>query len=139
MMELLTGLAVTLGFAVIAIVLMGIGAMLVDVATPGSLRHLVWAERNANAAVVLGSTLAAVATIAVAAVRGAHGEFGPGLAAMVGYGLLGLLVMTAAFVVTDLCTPGRLGELLVRPEPQPAVWVTAVVHLAVGAVIAVAL
>jgi hypothetical protein len=47
--------------------------------------------------------------------------------------------MAAAFLVLDVATPGRLGEILVDPEPHPAVWVSAVIHLATGAIIAAAI
>ena len=139
MLEIVTDLAVTLGYAALGIVLMGIGAVLVDVATPGSLRHLIWVERNANAAVLLASNLVAVGVIAVTAISASDGHFAQGIASTAGYGLVGLLVMTVAFVVVDMLTPGRLGELLVHPEPHPAVWITAAVHLAVGAIIAAAI
>ncbi|GAA0743912.1 DUF350 domain-containing protein [Dactylosporangium roseum] len=139
MLELVTDLAVTLGYAAIGIVLMGIGAVLVDVATPGSLRHLIWVDRNANAAILLTSNLVAVGTITVTAIVASNGDFLQGIGSTVGYGLIGLLVMTVAFVVVDLATPGKLGELLVHSERHPAVWITAVVHLAVGAIIAAAI
>ena len=139
MLELVTDLAVTLGYAALGITLMGIGAVLVDVATPGSLRQLIWVERNANAAVLLASNLVAVGVIAVTAIVASDGHFAQGIAATAGYGLVGLLVMTVAFVVVDVLTPGKLGELLVHPEPHPAVWITAAVHLAVGAIIAAAI
>jgi hypothetical protein len=139
MLEIVTDLAVTLGYAGIGIVLMGIGAVLVDVATPGSLRHLIWVERNANAAILLASNLVAVGTIAVTAIVASDGHFAQGIGSTVGYGLVGLLVMTVAFVAVDMLTPGKLGELLVHPESHPAVWITAAVHLAVGAIIAAAI
>ncbi|HLL67376.1 MAG TPA: DUF350 domain-containing protein [Micromonosporaceae bacterium] len=139
MIDLVTDLAVTLGFAVAGIVLMGIGAVLVDLATPGSLRQLIWVDRNANAAILLASNLLAVGTIVTTAIVASDGNFLQGIGSTLGYGLVGLLVMTIAFVVLDLATPGRLGEVLVHPEPQPAVWITAAVHLAVGAIIAAAI
>ncbi|GGM31148.1 DUF350 domain-containing protein [Dactylosporangium sucinum] len=139
MLELVTDLAVTLGYAAIGIVLMAIGAALVDVATPGSLRHLIWTDRNANAAILLASNLVAVGTITVTAIVASDGDFVKGIASTVGYGLVGLLVMTVAFIVVDMATPGKLGALLVHPEPHPAVWITAAVHLAVGAIIAAAI
>jgi uncharacterized membrane protein YjfL (UPF0719 family) len=139
MLDLVTDLAVTLGYAAVGIVLMGIGAVLVDLATPGSLRHLIWHERNANAAILLASNLVAVGTIATTAIVASDGDFLRGIASTAGYGLIGLLVMTVAFVVLDLATPGKLGELLVHPQAHPAVWISAVVHLAVGAIIAAAI
>jgi hypothetical protein len=47
--------------------------------------------------------------------------------------------MTVAFVVLDLATPGKLGSILVDPEPHPAVWISATVHLGSGAIIAAAI
>jgi hypothetical protein len=137
--ELVTDLGVTLGYAGIGLVLMGIGAVLVDVATPGSLRHLIWAERNANAAVLLASNLVAVGVIVVTAIAASDGHFAQGIASTTGYGVIGLLAMTVAFVVVDMMTPGKLGELLVHPEPHPAVWVSAAVHLAIGAIVSAAI
>lgn len=139
MLELVTDLAVTLGYAAVGIVLMAIGAVLVDLATPGSLRHQIWDERNANAAILLASNLIAVGTIATTAIVASEGHFLQGIGSTVGYGLIGLLVMTIAFVVLDMATPGKLGALLVDPAPHPAVWITAAVHLAVGAIIAAAI
>ncbi|GAA2596793.1 hypothetical protein GCM10010399_29300 [Dactylosporangium fulvum] len=139
MLELVTDLAITLGYAAIGIVLMAIGAVLVDVATPGSLRHLIWVDRNTNAAILLASNLVAVGTITVTAIVASNGDFLQGIGSTVGYGLVGLLVMTVAFIVVDMATPGKLGELLVHPERHPAVWITAAVHLAVGAIIAAAI
>jgi len=66
-------------------------------------------------------------------------SLGTDLAVTLAYGALGLVLMAGAFVLLDLATPGRLGELLVDPEPHPAVHVTAVVHLATGAIIAAAI
>ncbi|WP_238012774.1 DUF350 domain-containing protein [Dactylosporangium sp. AC04546] len=139
MLELVTDLAITLGYAAIGIVLMAIGAVLVDVATPGSLRQLIWTDRNANAAILLASNLVAVGAITVTAIVASDGDFVKGIASTVGYGLVGLLVMTVAFIVVDMATPGKLGALLVHPESHPAVWITAAVHLAVGAIIAAAI
>lgn len=139
MIALVTDLGVTLGYAAIGIVLMAVGAVLVDVATPGSLRHLIWVERNANAAILLVSNLVAVGVIIVAAIAASDGHFLQGIAATTGYGVVGLLVMTIAFVVLDMLTPGKLGELLVDTERHPAVWISAAVHLAVAAIIAAAI
>lgn len=139
MQTLVTDLLVTLAYGVVGIVLMGIGYVLVDVATPGKLHELIWNERNRNAALLLASNLAGVGTIVVAAIAASEDDFVLGLVGAASYGILGLVIMAAAFLLLDVATPGRLGEILVDPEPHPAVWVSAVVHLASGAIIAAAI
>ncbi|WP_431905881.1 DUF350 domain-containing protein [Micromonospora carbonacea] len=139
MQNLVTDLLVTLAYGVVGVVLMGVGYGLVDVATPGKLHALIWTERNRNAALLLSSNLLGVGTIVVAAIVASEDDFVLGLVGAAAYGIVGLVIMAAAFLLLDAVTPGRLGELLVDPEPHPAVWVSAVVHLATGAIIAAAI
>ncbi|MEV4491057.1 DUF350 domain-containing protein [Micromonospora coxensis] len=139
MQTLVTDLLVTLAYGVVGVVLMAVGYALVDIATPGKLHELIWTERNRNAALLLASNLAGVGIIVVAAIAASADDFVVGLVGASAYGLLGLVIMAAAFLLLDAATPGRLGEILVDPEPHPAVWVSAVVHLATGAIIAAAI
>ncbi|SCF46313.1 protein of unknown function (DUF350) [Micromonospora matsumotoense] len=139
MQNLVTDLLVTLAYGVVGVVLMAIGYVLVDVATPGKLHELIWTERNRNAALLLASNLAGVGTIVVAAIAASEDDFLLGLVGAAAYGIVGLVIMALAFVLLDALTPGKLGELLVDPQPHPAVWVSAVVHLATGAIIAAAI
>ncbi|WP_262283529.1 DUF350 domain-containing protein [Micromonospora sp. MA102] len=139
MQTLLTDLLVTLAYGVVGVALMAIGYVLVDVATPGKLHELIWAERNRNAALLLASNLAGVGIIVVAAIAASADDFALGLVGAAAYGILGLVIMAASFLLLDMATPGKLGEILVDPEPHPAVWVSAVVHLATGAIIAAAI
>ncbi|MEU4788230.1 DUF350 domain-containing protein [Micromonospora tulbaghiae] len=139
MQHLVTDLLITLAYGVVGVVLMAIGYVLVDLATPGKLHELIWTERNRNAALLLSSNLLGVGTIVVAAIVASDDDFTLGLIGAAAYGILGLVIMAAAFVLLDVATPGKLGELLVDPEPHPAVWVSATVHLATGAIIAAAI
>ncbi|MFD2763979.1 DUF350 domain-containing protein [Micromonospora eburnea] len=139
MRHLVTDLLVTLAYGVVGVILMGIGYLLVDLATPGRLNQLIWTERNRNAALLLVSNLAGVGVIVVAAIVASADDFVLGLVGAAAYGILGLVIMAAAFVLLDVATPGKLGELLVDAEPHPAVWVSAIVHLATGAIIAAAI
>lgn len=139
MQTLVTDLLVTLAYGVVGVALMAVGYVLVDVATPGKLHELIWVARNRNAALLLASNLAGVGTIVVAAIAASADDFVLGLVGAAAYGILGLVIMAAAFLLLDMATPGRLGEILVDPEPHPAVWVSAVVHLATGAIIAAAI
>ncbi|WP_442933604.1 DUF350 domain-containing protein [Micromonospora sp. CPCC 206060] len=137
--NLATDLLVTLAYGVVGVVLMGIGYALVDVATPGRLNELIWVQRNRNAALLLASNLAGVGIIVVAAIAASEDDFVAGIVGASAYGILGLVIMAGAFVLLDVVTPGKLGEILVESESHPAVWVSAVVHLATGAVIAAAI
>ncbi|MFG1657766.1 DUF350 domain-containing protein [Micromonospora chersina] len=139
MQTLVTDLLVTLAYGVVGVALMAVGYVLVDVATPGKLHELIWTERNRNAALLLASNLAGVGIIVVAAIAASADDFALGLVGAAAYGILGLVIMAAAFLLLDMATPGKLGEILVDPEPHPAVWVSAVVHLATGAIIAAAI
>ncbi len=118
---------------------MSVGYLLVDIATPGKLHVLIWENRNSNAAVLLVSNLIGVGIIVVSAIVASHDDFIQGLISTLAYGLLGLVLMAVAFLLLDAVTPGRLGEILVQPEPHPAVWVTATIHIAAGAIIAAAI
>ena len=139
MQNLVTDLLATLAFGAVGVVLMGVGYALVDLTTPGKLHELIWNERNRNAALLLASNLLGVGTIVVAAIVASDDDFALGLVGAAAYGIVGLVIMAAAFLLLDAVTPGRLGELLVDPEPHPAVWVSAAVHLATGAIIAAAI
>ncbi|MFI6821228.1 DUF350 domain-containing protein [Micromonospora sp. NPDC050187] len=139
MQTLVTDLLVTLAYGVVGVVLMGIGYVLVDVATPGRLNELIWTQRNRNAALLLASNLAGVGITVVAAIVASEDDFVLGIVGAASYGVLGLVIMAAAFVLLDVATPGKLGEILVDPQPHPAVWVSSVIHLATGAIIAAAI
>ncbi|MEU7571805.1 DUF350 domain-containing protein [Micromonospora sp. NPDC049240] len=139
MQHLVTDLLVTLAYGVVGVVLMAVGYLLVDLATPGKLHELIWAERNRNATLLLASNLVGVGTVVVAAIVASDDDFTLGLVGAAAYGFLGLVLMAAAFVLLDVATPGKLGELLVDPDPHPAVWISATVHVATGAIIAAAI
>lgn len=138
-MDLVTDLLVTLAYGGVGVALMAIGYVLVDLATPGRLRELIWVQRNRNAALLLTSNLAGVGIIVVAAIVSSENDFVRGIVGASAYGLLGLVIMAVAFLLLDMVTPGRLGEILVDAEPHPAAWVSAVVHLATGAIVAAAI
>lgn len=128
-----------LAYSGAGIVLMALGYLLVDLTTPGKLHELIWVRRNRNASVLLASNILGVGIIVVAAIVASEGGIAKGVLYSGAYGVIGLVVMALAFLLLDLVTPGKLGEILVDEEPHPAVWVSAAVHVAVGAVIAAAL
>ena len=134
--DLAVGVGGTVAYAVVGVVLMGLGYGLVDLLTPGKLGELIWRERNPNAALVLLSGLAGVGLIVVTAILTSDDAILRGLLSTVVYGLLGIVLMGAAFLLLDALTPGKLGETVTEHALHPAAWVTAVVHLAVAGIIA---
>ncbi|MFD9129285.1 DUF350 domain-containing protein [Kitasatospora sp. NPDC059571] len=139
MHDIVHGLGVAAAFGGVGLVLLLLGVGLVDVLTPGKLGRQIWLERNRNAAVVLSSALLGIGGIVFTAIMYTYDEFAKGLVATAAFGLLGLVLMAVAFWLVDLLTPGRLGEVLVDPEPHPAVWVTAACNLSVAAIVAAAI
>jgi len=130
------GVGGTLAYAVVGIVLMGLGYGVVDLLTPGKLGELIWRDRNPNAALVLLSGLAGVGLIVVTAILTSDDAIGRGLISTVVYGAMGILLMGVSFLLLDAVTPGKLGETVTERTVHPAAWVTAVVHLAVAGIIA---
>ncbi|MEU0542641.1 DUF350 domain-containing protein [Nocardia sp. NPDC005978] len=129
-----------LAYSAVGIVLMVLGFVLVDVITPGNLRQQIWIDRNPNCALLAASNVLSMGIIVAMAIWTSEGSIGRGLTASVVYGLIGLFVMAIAFVLLDLLTPGKLGELLVSGEGlNPAVWVSAATHIAVALVVAAGL
>jgi len=129
------GMLVSLAFTAVGVVLLTCGFLLIDWLTPGRLRHQIWIERNRNAAVFLSSSLLGIAAIVFTAIVATNSGPWTGLARAAVFGALGLLLMAIAFRLVDLLTPGRLGEMMVDPQPNPAVWVNATINVAIAAIV----
>ncbi|MFZ2238610.1 MAG: DUF350 domain-containing protein [Gordonia amarae] len=126
-------------YAGVGVVLMAVSFVVIDALTPGKLRTQLWGTRNRNAAVLVSSNLAGEAIIVAAAIVASEGDLGEGLVYTIVYALIGLVIMAVAFVLIDLATPGRLGEILLDETPHPAVWVHATLHVAIGVIVAVSI
>ena len=135
------GIAVAgaLAYSAVGIVLMVLGYFIVDWLTPGKLAELIWTHRNRNAALLLTSNTLGVGLIVVGAIWASQGNLVEGVVSTFVFGVIGLVAMGVAFLVMDLLTPGKLGEICTSEEMQPAVWVNSAMHLALGGVIAMAL
>ncbi|MEV0273362.1 MAG: DUF350 domain-containing protein [Hamadaea sp.] len=139
MSDVLDGLVGSVAFTAVGVLLLLGGFLLVDWLTPGPLRHQIWSERNRNAALFLASALVGVGAIAFTSILTTYAEFWVGLVSTAVYGTLGLLLMAGAFWLLDLLTPGKLGEMIVDPEPHPAVWVSAASNAAIAAIVCAAI
>lgn len=138
---LLVEVGAGLAYGLVGIVLMAIGYGAIDLLTPGKLGDLVYVHRNRNAAILVSSGTLAVGLIATTAILTSESQLGLGigLGTTLGYGLLGIVLLSLSFLVVDVLTPGKLGAIVVDDHPHPAVYVSAATHLAVGAVVSAAI
>jgi uncharacterized membrane protein YjfL (UPF0719 family) len=139
MTDVLDGLIGAITFTAVGVLLLLGGFFLADWLTPGPLRHQIWSERNRNAAIFLSSALLGVGAIVFTSIITTDTGFVRGLVSTIIYGIVGLLLMAGAFWLLDILTPGKLGEILVDPQPHPAVWVSASANLAIAAIICAAI
>jgi uncharacterized membrane protein YjfL (UPF0719 family) len=133
--DLLAGAGRSIVFGVVGIGLMALGFLLVDLLTPGKLRDLIFVERNPNAGLLLAANQLGIALIVFTAIFTSFDSFGQGLASTVLFGIIGIAIMGVAFVVLDLITPGKLGEVICAPERHPAAMVSAASHFGAALII----
>ncbi|NYH78998.1 uncharacterized membrane protein YjfL (UPF0719 family) [Actinopolyspora biskrensis] len=137
--QLISGLSAAVAYGVVGAVLMALGYVLVDLATPGKLRDLIWVHRNANAAILLVSGLLGVGIILTTAIAASSDQLVLGLVGTLSYGVLGLILMGLSFLLIDALTPGKLGDELSTPTIHPGTWVSAVAHVVIATIIAAAI
>ena len=133
--DLLEGAGRSIVFGLVGIGLMAVGYLLVDILTPGKLRDLIFVERNPNAGVLLAANQLGIAAIVFTAIFTSYDSFGEGLASTVIFGLVGIVIMGVAFLVLDMLTPGKLGEVICSPERHPAAIVSAASHFGAALII----
>jgi uncharacterized membrane protein YjfL (UPF0719 family) len=130
----------SIGYAVaytgVGIALLVLGFYVLDLLTPGHLGRHIYEHRSVNAAVTLAAGFLGQGAIIFATIwTNATSGFGQALLYTVVFGVLGVLLQAAAFVVLDLITPGKLGEHLMAAAFHPASLVSAAVALAVSVII----
>ncbi len=119
----------------VGIALLILAAFVVDLLTPGRLvTHVV---NSYSSALVLAAALLGQGLVIFTAIwTNAESGFGDALLWTVAFGLLGVVLTAVAFLVVDLLTPGKLGDILAQTGPvQPVALVTAAAHLAVAGIV----
>ena len=137
--ELFQGMGEAAVWGAMAIALLALGYLVVDLLTPGRLGQLIYVDHNVNAAVVVASGLIAIGTILTTSILTSLEGFVPGLVSAFAYGLLGIALLAVSFLVADRLTPGDLGAIVTDARPNPAAWVVAANHVALGAILAAAI
>jgi uncharacterized membrane protein YjfL (UPF0719 family) len=139
MTDLLNGILGSVVYTAVGVVLLFAGFLLTDWLTPGELRRQIWVERNRNAAIFVSSTLLGVGLIIFTSIVTTYADLVDGLISTAVFGALGLMLMAGAFALLDWLTPGRLGDLLVDPQPHPAVWVSSATNVAIALIVSAAI
>jgi uncharacterized membrane protein YjfL (UPF0719 family) len=130
----------SIGYAVaytgIGILLLVVGAIALDLLTPGHLARHIYEERSVNAGIALAAGFLGQGAIAFTTIwTNATSGFGTALGYTVVFGLVGVALQVVAFVVLDLLTPGKLGTMLMEVPFHPASVVNAASTLAVSAIV----
>ena len=130
----------SIGYAVaytgVGILLLVVGAVALDLLTPGHLAKHIYEERSVNAGIALAAGFLGQGAIAFTTIwTNATSGFGQALLYTVVFGVLGVLLQVVAFLILDLLTPGKLGTMLMQVPFHPASLVTAASQLAVAAII----
>ena len=136
---LLQNVVGTVLYFLVGIAVLAAGFVMVDVLTPGNLRHQVFVERRPNAVAVASAMYVALAAVIVSAIVASSDQLAQGLVDTVVYGLVGVTLQGVALIVLELVVPGRFRDLVDAEQLHPAAIATAVVLLAVGGVNAAAL
>ena len=133
--DLLSGAGRSVVFGLVGIGLMAVGYVLVDMLTPGKLRDLIFVQKNPNAGLLLAANQLGIAAIVFTAIFTSYDSFGKGLASTVLFGIVGIVIMGAAFLVLDILTPGKLGEVICVPERHPGAMVSAASHFGAALIV----
>ncbi|WP_249997676.1 DUF350 domain-containing protein [Actinoplanes sp. M2I2] len=133
--DLLEGAGRSIVFGLVGIGLMAVGYLLIDVLTPGKLRDLIFVERNPNASLLLAANQLGISAIVFTAIFTSYDSFGQGLASTVLFGLIGIVIMGAAFLVLDWMTPGKLGDVICTPERHGGALVSAASHFGAALIV----
>jgi hypothetical protein len=133
---MLASLGYALAYSVLGIGMLGLGFFALDLLTPGRLAVRIWEERSINAAIVLASGFIGLGAITFTAIwTNATSGFGSALLWTAAFGIAGVILQAVAFVLLDVITPGKLGDVICERAFHPASLVTAASQLAVSVII----
>jgi uncharacterized membrane protein YjfL (UPF0719 family) len=126
-----------LAYSGIGLAVLVAGFYVIDALTPDSLGRLVM-DGNPNAGIIAAAALASLGLVMWFAIF-FTGAGWSGLDDALVYGAVGVAVQAAGFVVLDVLTPGRLGDVCRNPRFHPAAAVSAAVQVAVALVVCASL
>lgn len=131
-----TALLFGTAYSLLGIALLAAGFHVLDLLTPGRLgKHLTRGD-SYNAAVMVAAGFLGLGAILFTVIwHNAGAGFGPALGWTAAFGLLGIVLQAASFLVLEVVTRANLREIVVSPGLHPAGVVAAAAQIAVSAVI----
>ena len=133
------GVIESLLYFAVGIAVLGLGFLALDLITPGNLRRQVYADRNPNAAILLGANHLALGVIVVTAILTSSDGLGQGLVDSAAYGGVGVVLQAIALRLLDAFVPGHIGKLVSEPRMSGAAWAVGVSLFTIGVVNAAAI
>ena len=130
------GLLASLAYVGVAVVLLGLGFLVLDLLSPGRLSVVIMRNRNRNAARVASAGMIGLAIVVGTSVLTTHDDFTSGLVTTTVFGLVGVLLQAVVFVVLDRLTPGSLGEVVCDEQDHPGSYLIAASLLSAGIIVA---
>lgn len=137
--ELLDGIGVSLAYFGVGALILAAGFVVLDLLTPGSLRHHVFVDHRPNAAALHAASALALAIIVVTVMTNASDPLAWGLVDVIVFGLLGIFFQAVTLVILELVVPGRFRDLVASPTFSTSSLAVAATLVAVGAVNAAAI
>jgi formate-dependent nitrite reductase membrane component NrfD len=132
----LASIGYAVAYTAVGLALLALGYLALDLLTPGHLGRHIYEDRSVSAAVVLAAGFLAQGAVVFTTIwTNATSGFGRALLYTVVFGVLGVLLQAGAFLVLDLLTPGKLGQLVTEVAFHPASLVSAAAQLSVAAII----
>nr|WP_187701742.1 DUF350 domain-containing protein [Dietzia sp. E1] len=133
------GIGVSLAYFGVGALVLTLGFVMLDLLTPGSLRHHVFVDHRPNAAALFAASAISLAIIVVTVMTNASDSLVLGLIDVAVYGLLGVIFQAVTLVILELLVPGRFRDLVSAPRFSTAALAVAATLLAVAAVNAAAI
>ena len=123
-------------YTAVGFALLLFGYFIWDVLTPGKLVERIWHEHSLNAGIVLATGFVTQGAVIFTSIW-AHGiaGFGSALAWTIAFGVLGVVMQALAFLLMDLLTPGKLGDLVCQKDFHPAALVMSGSQIAVALIV----
>lgn len=137
---MLESIGYAVAYAGVGLVLLYAGFFVLDLLTPGRLSHHIWVDRCLSPALVLSASFLGLGGIVFTAIwTNAESGFGDALGWTIVFGLVGIALQAAAFVLLDLVTPGKMSELVVERNFHPASLVVSASQIAVSLIVIAAI